>query len=72
MTRIKDHPKTHPAVPSDLVSVPEAAAIGQMNPRTIWKKIRNGTLPAYGSRKCYRVSLSQLLAPVRPKNAKEK
>ena len=65
MIPTKERPRAHTTVPSDLVSVPEAAAIAQMNPRTIWKKIRNGALPAYGSRKCYRVSLSQLLAPVR-------
>jgi len=44
--------------------VPEAAAIARINPRTIWKKIRSGDLTAYGPRKCYRVSISELLAPV--------
>jgi hypothetical protein len=52
------------ALPNDLVSVPEAAAIARINPRTIWKKIRSGDLTAYGPRKCYRVSISELLAPV--------
>jgi excisionase family DNA binding protein len=54
-----------PTIPSDLVSVTEAAQIAGMTPRTIWRKIRNGTIKAWGPRRCYRISLSELLAPVK-------
>ena len=53
-----------PTIPSDLVSVAEAAEISGMTCRTVWRKIRAGQLRAWGLRRCYRVSLSELLAPV--------
>jgi excisionase family DNA binding protein len=53
-----------PAIPSDLISVAEAAAISGMTRPTVWRKIRNGELRAWGVRRCYRISLSELLAPV--------
>jgi len=54
-----------PTIPSDIVSVEEAARIAGMTRRTIWKKIRTGEINAWGPRRCYRISLSQLLAPVK-------
>jgi len=54
-----------PTIPSDLVSVAEAAEIACMTRRTIWKKIRSGAIKAWGPRRCYRISLSELLAPVK-------
>lgn len=56
--------KVEPSIPSDLVSVAEAAEISGMTRRTVWKKIRSGQLRAWGVRRCYRISLSELLAPV--------
>lgn len=53
-------------VPSDLVSVPQAALMARVSPRTIWKLIRTGRIPAWGPPKCYRVSISQLLPRVEP------
>ena len=53
-----------PTVPSDLVSVEEAAEISGMTRPTIWRKIRCGELRAWGARRCYRVSVSEVLAPV--------
>lgn len=32
--------------------------------RTIWRDIRSGKLRAWGTRRCYRISVSELLAPV--------
>ena len=54
-----------PAIPSDLVSVKQAYRLAGITERTIWKKIRNGQLKAWGPRRCYRISISELLAPVR-------
>lgn len=53
-----------PTIPSDLVSIAEAAEIAGMTRHTIWRKIRNGDLRAWGMRRCYRISLSELLVPV--------
>ena len=53
-----------PTIPSDLVSVAEAAEISGMTCPTLWRKIRAGQLRAWGVRRCYRISLSELLAPV--------
>jgi excisionase family DNA binding protein len=53
-----------PTIPSDLVSVAEAAEISGMTCPTVWRKIRAGQLRAWGVRRCYRISLSELLAPV--------
>jgi hypothetical protein len=53
-----------PSVPSDLVSVKEGAKIANKTERTIWRDIRSGKLRAWGTRRCYRVSVSDLLAPV--------
>lgn len=55
-----------PTIPSDLVSVPEAREITGITERTIWRMIRDGELQAWGPRRCYRVSLSELLRPARP------
>jgi excisionase family DNA binding protein len=54
-----------PTIPSDLVSVTEAAQIAGMARRTIWRKIRSRELKAWGLRRCYRISLSELLSPVK-------
>ena len=53
-----------PTVPSDLVSVKEGARIARKTERTIWRDIRSGRLRAWGTRRCYRISVSDLLAPV--------
>jgi len=53
-----------PTVPSDLVSVKEGARIAEKTERTIWRDIRSGKLRAWGTRRCYRISVSELLAPV--------
>ena len=53
-----------PTVPSDLVSVKEGARIARKTERTIWRDIRSGKLRAWGTRRCYLVSVSELLAPV--------
>jgi hypothetical protein len=53
-----------PTVPSDLVSVKEGARIANKTERTIWRDIRCGKLRAWGTRRCYRISVSELLAPV--------
>ena len=53
-----------PTVPSDLVSVKEGARIARKTERTIWRDIRTGKLRAWGTRRCYRISVSELLAPV--------
>jgi hypothetical protein len=52
-----------PSIPSDLVSVPEASTITGIAPGTIWRKIRDGELQAWGPVRCYRISLSELLRP---------
>lgn len=57
--------KVVPTIPSDMVSVAKAAQIAGMTRRTIWRKIRNGTIKAWGPRRCYRISLSELLPPVK-------
>jgi excisionase family DNA binding protein len=54
-----------PSIPGDLVSVRQANEITGINERTIWKKIRARELQAWGPRRCYRISLSELLRPVR-------
>jgi len=56
--------KVVPTVPSDLVSVKEGARIARKTERAIWRDIRSGKLRAWGVRRCYRISLSELLAPV--------
>jgi hypothetical protein len=53
-----------PTIPSDLVSVKEGAEIANKTERTIWRDIRIGKLRAWGTRRCYRISVSELLAPV--------
>jgi excisionase family DNA binding protein len=49
-------------IPSDLVSVKQAGSVAGITERTIWKKIRRGELNAWGPRRCYRISISELLA----------
>jgi hypothetical protein len=53
-----------PIIPSDLVSVKEGAEVAGKTERTIWRDIRTGKLRAWGTRRCYRISVSELLAPV--------
>ena len=53
-----------PTVPSDLVSVKEGARLAGKTEPTIWRDIRAGKLRAWGTRRCYRISVSELLAPV--------
>jgi hypothetical protein len=53
-----------PTIPSDLVSVKEGAKVAGKTERTIWRDIRAGKLCAWGTRRCYRISVSELLAPV--------
>ena len=55
------------ARPTDLVPVSEAAVRARLNPFTIWKLIRNGTVRAYGRRGSLRVSLAELLPEYKPK-----
>lgn len=50
-----------PNLPKDLVSVKRGAAIAQKSERTIWRDIRKGKLRGWGTRRCYLVSLSDLL-----------
>jgi hypothetical protein len=40
------------------------ASIAKKTERTIWRDIRSGKLRAWGTRRCYRISVSELLAPV--------
>jgi hypothetical protein len=54
-----------PLIPSDLVTVPAASRITGIRKRTIWKWITQGKVRAWGRRRCYRVSISELLIPVR-------
>jgi excisionase family DNA binding protein len=49
---------------SAAAGVEEAAEISRMTRPTIWRKIRCGELRAWGARRCYRVSVSEVLAPV--------
>jgi hypothetical protein len=53
-----------PTVPSDLVSVKEGAKLARKSERAIWRSIRLGKLRAWGTRRCYLISVSELLAPV--------
>jgi excisionase family DNA binding protein len=53
-------------VPVNLVTVREAAIIARVNERTIWRMIRLGRIPAWGTRRCYRVSVIHLLPEVKP------
>lgn len=53
-----------PAIPGDLVNVREGARIARKTERTIWRDIRSGRLRAWGTRRCYLISVSELLAPV--------
>ena len=53
-------------VARNLVTVPEAARRAQVSPRTIWGLIRAGVIPAWGTPKCYRVSMDYLLPRVQP------
>ena len=53
-----------PTIPSDLVSVKEGAKVAGKTERTIWRDIRSGKLRAWGTRRCYRISDSELLVPV--------
>jgi hypothetical protein len=57
-----------PSIPSDVVSIPTASKITGIRERTIWMWIRNGKVKAWGRRRCYRVSISDLLAPVQVAN----
>jgi hypothetical protein len=53
-------------VARNLVTVPEAARRAQVSPRTIWGLIRAGIIPAWGTPKCYRVSMDYILPRVEP------
>ena len=53
-------------VARNLVTVNEAARRAQVSPRTIWGLIRAGIIPAWGTPKCYRVSMDYLLPRVQP------
>jgi len=53
-----------PTIPDDIVGVPEAARLTGISQRTIWKWIKNGKIRAWGRLRCYRVSISEVLAPV--------
>ena len=53
-----------PTIPSDLISVKEGARIARKTERTIWRDIRSGKRRAWGTRRCYLISVSDLLAPV--------
>ena len=57
--------KVNPMIPSDLTTVPVASRITGIRERTIWKWITQGKVKAWGRRRCYRVSVSEVLAPVR-------
>jgi excisionase family DNA binding protein len=47
-------------------SVATAATLLRLNPASIYKWIRNGEIPAFGRRGCYRVRIEDLLPPVVP------
>ena len=53
-----------PTIPIDLVSVAEAAEISTVTCPAVWRLIRAGHLRARGVHRSYRISLSELLAPV--------
>jgi hypothetical protein len=57
--------QVEPTVPNDLVTVREAAAIARIKTPTLWRWIRLGRVTVWGSRRCYLVSLSEVLQPVR-------
>jgi excisionase family DNA binding protein len=59
-----------PTIPADLVSVPEARKITGIKERTIWRMIRDGELRAWGPRRCFRISISELLRPAEPKRGR--
>jgi hypothetical protein len=46
-------------------SVPDAAAITKRSPWAIWRAIRSGRIPAYGTRGCIRVRLADVMPPYR-------
>ena len=52
------------SIPDDLATVPQASKITGIRRSTIWRMIRDGDLNAWGPRRCYRISISELLAPV--------
>jgi hypothetical protein len=58
--------------PSDLCSIPEAAARTRLNPFTIWRWIREGHIQAYGRPGCLRVSVADLLPEFEPKGNQSK
>ena len=56
--------KTLRNIPKDLVNVKQGAAIARKSERTIWRDIRSGKLRGWGARRCYLISLSELLPEV--------
>jgi hypothetical protein len=49
--------------------VTEAAARTRLNPFTIWRWIREGSIKAYGRPGCLRVSIADLLPEFDPKRS---
>lgn len=62
---------SRPARPIDtsLHTVNEAARLLKLHPSTILRWIREGKVPAYGWRRCYRVRLEEILPPVQSRKA---
>lgn len=48
-------------VPSDLLTIPEAALLARVNERTVRRWIERGMLTVYGRLKAYRVSASEVV-----------
>jgi len=46
-------------VPSDLIGVKEGARIARRAERTIWRDIRSGKLRAWGTVRCYHISVPE-------------
>jgi hypothetical protein len=65
-THLADQNVNEDAVTSRFVSVPVGARAANISPRKMWELIRAGLVPAWGTRKCYRVSLDHLLPRVKP------
>ena len=54
-----------PRIPSGLMRVPEAARLAGHSPFVVWRRIRAGTLKAYG--RPQKIFVEDLLQPVTPR-----
>jgi excisionase family DNA binding protein len=53
-----------PAIPSDLMTIGQAARIVKIHYRTIYRWIHEGRVQGYGHPGAYRVSISELMPPI--------